>query len=339
MTVLARSALRPDGVRDTTSAFETDVIEGLTATPKRIPAKYFYDAAGSELFQQITELPEYYPTRTELQILTTQRQQIGALLPTGAALIEFGSGSTEKARIVLQAAAFAVYVPVDISGDFLAEEVTRLKRDMPQLVILPVAGDFVDPFVLPAEARSRPRVGFFPGSTIGNFEPFQACAFLRHIAGVLGAGATLIVGVDLVKDPETLFKAYNDSQGITARFNRNMLARMNRELCANFDACAFEHHAFYNRELSRIEMHLASRKRQKVRVAGRTIELRAGETIHTENSYKYTIETFAALAQGAGWVSRAVFTDPRHYFSIHVLVPEPAAPRPRAGDGASRAHS
>jgi dimethylhistidine N-methyltransferase len=332
MTVLARSALRPDA--DTASAFATDAVEGLTATPKRIPAKYFYDVAGSQLFQQITELPEYYPTRTELQILTTRRHELGALLPSGAALVEFGSGSTEKARIVLQAAAFAAYVPVDISGEFLAEEVIRLKRDLPQLLILPVAGDFVEPFALPPEARSRLRVGFFPGSTIGNFEPFQACAFLRHIAGVLGSGATLIVGVDLVKDPETLFKAYNDAQGITARFNRNVLVRMNRELGANFDPCAFEHHAFYNRELSRIEMHLASRKRQKVRVAGRTIELRAGETIHTENSYKYTIDTFAALAQGAGWTSRAVFTDPLDYFSIHVLVPEPTAPRPPAGDGA-----
>ena len=337
--MLARSALRNDGVADTALAFAVDVVEGLTASPKRIPAKYFYDAAGSQLFQLITELPEYYPTRTEMQILTSRRHQLGALLPSGAALVEFGSGSTEKARIVLQAAAFAVYVPVDISGDFLAEEVSRLKGDLPQLLVLPVAGDFVEPFVLPAEARARSRVGFFPGSTIGNFEPFQACAFLRHIAGVLGADATLIVGVDLVKDPETLFKAYNDSQGITARFNRNVLVRMNRELGANFDPCAFEHHAFYNRELSRIEMHLASRKRQKVRVAGRTIELRAGETIHTENSYKYTVDTFAALAQGAGWVSRAVFTDPRHYFSIHVLVPEPAVPRPRAGDGAARAHS
>ena len=328
--MLARSALRPDGVADTALVFAVDVVEGLTASPKRIPAKYFYDATGSQLFQQITELPEYYPTRTEMQILTSRRQQLGALLPSGAALVEFGSGSTEKARIVLQAAAFAVYVPVDISGDFLAEEVSRLKGDLPQLLVLPVAGDFVEPFVLPAEARARLRVGFFPGSTIGNFEPFQACAFLRHIAGVLGADATLIVGVDLVKDPETLFKAYNDSQGITARFNRNVLVRMNRELGANFDPCAFEHHAFYNRELSRIEMHLASRKRQKVRVAGRTIELRAGETIHTENSYKYTVDTFAALAQGAGWVSRAVFTDPRHYFSIHVLVPDPTAPRSRA---------
>jgi dimethylhistidine N-methyltransferase len=330
MTVLARSALRPDGVTDTALAFAIDVVEGLSAFPKRIPAKYFYDAAGSQLFQQITELPEYYPTRTEMQILTSRRHQLGALLPSGAALVEFGSGSTEKARIVLQAAAFAVYVPVDISGDFLAEEASRLKRDLPQLLVLPVAGDFVEPLVLPAEAHARLRVGFFPGSTIGNFEPFQACAFLRHLAGVLGAGATLIVGVDLVKDPETLFKAYNDSEGITARFNRNVLVRMNRELGANFDPCAFEHHAFYNRELSRIEMHLASRKRQKVRVAGRTIELRAGETIHTENSYKYTIDTFAALAQGAGWVSRAVFTDPRQYFSIHVLVPDPTAPRPRA---------
>jgi dimethylhistidine N-methyltransferase len=337
MTVLARSAPRPEGIQDTASAFAADVIEGLAATPKRIPAKYFYDAAGSQLFQQITELPEYYPTRTELQILTSRRHRLGALLPAGASLVEFGTGSTEKARIVLQAGSFAVYVPVDISAEFLAKEAVRLRSDLPQLLVLPVAADFMEPFALPAEALSRPRVGFFPGSTVGNFEPFQASAFLRQIASVLGEGATLIVGVDLVKDPEILFRAYNDSQGVTARFNRNVLVRMNRELGANFDPCAFEHHAFYNRELSRIEMHLASRKRQKVRVAGRTIELRAGETIHTENSYKYTIDRFLALAQGAGWTSRAVFTDPHRYFSIHVLVPEATTSHP--GGEAVRAHS
>jgi len=339
MTALARSAFPRGGSRDripeAATGFARDVCEGLSAAQKRIPAKYFYDAAGSLLFEQITRLPEYYPTRVELEILTSHAAELSALLPAGAAIVEFGSGSTAKARILLQAAsAPTAYVPVDIAAEFLTAEAARLEADHPNLEVLPVVADFTEPFRLPPAIASRPLVGFFPGSTIGNFEPYQAAAFLRRAAGVLGTAAMLIVGVDLVKDPAVLFDAYNDAQGITAKFNRNLLVRMNHELAANFDPAAFEHHAFYNRDLSRIEMHLASRKRQKVRVAGRCFEFRPGETIHTENSYKYTLASFATLAQGVDWTTRAVLTDKDQYFSVHVLVTgnRPESPPPSARD-------
>jgi dimethylhistidine N-methyltransferase len=324
MTPPARTALRrdssPDAVLDATATFALEAVEGLSAIPKRIPAKYFYDAAGSQLFEQITALPEYYPTRTELEILRASTGELSRLLPAGAAIVEFGSGSTTKVRILLQATAMpAAYVPVDISAEFLASEAARLKTDQPQLSVLPVAADFTLPFDLPPEVATRPRIGFFPGSTIGNFEPDEAVAFLRQAAAVLGATASLVIGVDLVKDPQILFDAYNDAQGVTARFNRNMLVRMNRELGANFDPDAFDHCAFYDRERQRIEMHLVSRERQQVRVAGRSFSFRAGESIHTENSYKYTVASFSVLAQAAGWVNRAVLLDANRYFSVHVL--------------------
>jgi dimethylhistidine N-methyltransferase len=332
--VLARSAFRGDPSCGVNAAFAADVMSGLTANPKRISPKHFYDAAGSQLFEQITQLPEYYPTRTELQILQINAGAIRALLEPGSALIEFGSGSTAKARILLATGRFEAYVPIDVSAEFLKQEAARLKADLPQLTVLPVVADFTLGFELPAELPARPAVGFFPGSTIGNFEPYQASAFLQQVATALGPGATLIVGVDLIKDPEILFAAYNDRQSITAKFNRNILVRINRELGANFDINAFEHHAFYNRELRRVEMHLASMQRQKVRIGSRTIEFRAGETIHTENSYKYTLGSFAALARGAGWMPRASFTDPAQYFSVHVLVPEHPRGLPRYGSRA-----
>ena len=333
MTALAPTARRRRNSGDkpivAATAFAIDVLEGLCAVPKRIPSKYFYDVAGSQLFEQITELPEYYPTRTELEILRTHAGRLLSLLPSGAAVVEFGSGSTAKARILLGAIAMPVaYVPVDISSEFLASEAARLKSDQPQLCVLPVAADFTLPFELPAAVAKHPIIGFFPGSTIGNFEPHQAVAFLRQAAGVLGPAASLVIGVDLVKDPQILFDAYNDAQGVTARFNLNLLVRINSELGANFDPASFEHHAFFNRELRRVEMHLASLRRQKVRVAGRSVDFRAGETIHTENSYKYTVPSFTALAHGAGWLSRAVFTDPNQYFSVHVLQRENVAAGP-----------
>jgi dimethylhistidine N-methyltransferase len=192
-------------------------------------------------------------------------------------------------------------VPVDISGDFLQNEAVLLRRDFPRLAVHPVVADFTKTFTLPAPIVNLPRVGFFPGSTIGNFEPHEAAKFLRHAADTLGEDAVLVIGVDLVKDTKVLCPAYNDAEGVTAKFNLNLLARINRELGANFDLAAFEHHACYNSEQKRIEMHLASTKRQKVKVNGKAISFRAGETIHTENSYKYTVESFAALARGTGW--------------------------------------
>jgi dimethylhistidine N-methyltransferase len=303
------------------SAFETDVLEGLHAMPKHVPAKYFYDGVGSHLFERITELPEYYPTRCEMRILRRHAADIAKLIPPGAALVEFGSGSSRKARILLRAAPkLAAYVPVDICGEMIEQEAAELRSDFPQLKVLPVTADICKPFELPEEAKAAPlHVGFFPGSTIGNFEPHEAAAFLRNAASILGSGAALIVGVDLIKPANVLNAAYNDADGITARFNLNLLTRINRELGGAFRLDTFEHHAFYNRERHRIEMHLASLKRQKVKVAGETFDFRAGETIHTENSYKYSVDSLAALARGVGWLPVTGWTDSRKYFSIQTF--------------------
>jgi dimethylhistidine N-methyltransferase len=266
--------------------------------------------------------------------LRERASDVARFFPAGSALIEFGSGSSKKVRILLAAApTIAAYVPVDISSQMLVQEADELRRDYPRLDVLPVEADFTQPFALPAAVAGAAHAGFFPGSTIGNFEPHEACAFLRHAGRMLGRGASLIIGVDLVKDPNVLNAAYNDAAGVTARFNLNLLARINRELDGNFDLASFSHHAFYNSERHRIEMHLASNKRQKVRVAGRIIEFRAGETIHTENSYKYSLESFAALARGSGWTPVSVWTDASGRlrpsstgyagnFSIHALVNE-----------------
>lgn len=302
------------------SDFAADVIAGLAARPKHLAPKYFYDEQGSELFEAITALPEYYPTRTEIAILRDNAAAIAGLCPDDAALIEFGTGSTAKARIILEAAPkVAAYVPVDISAGFLAREAAQLGRDLPGLRIEPVAADFTQAFDLPADVRDRRRVGFFPGSTIGNFEPHEAARFLRHAAQLLGGDASLIIGVDLVKDVDVLRAAYNDAAGVTAAFNLNILRRINRELGADIDLDAFRHCAFYNRDRHRIEMHLASRTNQKIRVCGHAFEFRRGETIHTENSYKYTPELFQALAAGAGWRTAGMWTDANRYFSVHAL--------------------
>ena len=227
--------------------------------------------------------------------------------------------SSRKTRILLKAApSIAAYVPVDICGAMLQQEAAELRKEFPQLAISPLDADFTKPFDLPA-GTPEPRVGFFPGSTIGNFEPHEATTFLRHAAKILGPRAILIVGVDLVKTPEIINAAYNDAAGITKAFNLNLLVRINRELDGEFKLESFEHHAFYNRERNRIEMHLASSKRQKVKVAGETIDFRAGETIHTENSYKYSADSFCALARGSGWAPLAAWTDPDRYFCVQAL--------------------
>jgi dimethylhistidine N-methyltransferase len=302
------------------SPFATDVLAGLSAERKQLPPKYFYDDVGSRLFERITALPEYYPTRCELSILREHAADIARIFGPKTALVEFGSGSTRKVRILLGAAAtIEAYVPVDISAEMLRQEAARLQHDWPRLRVLPVAADFTMPFRLPNAIVGLSRAGFFPGSTIGNFEPHDAAAFLAHAARILGRGAVLVIGVDLVKDARILDAAYDDAAGVTAKFNLNLLARINRELGGDFDLDAFSHRAFYNSERHRIEMHLASRRRQKVKVAGRVIEFRAGETIHTENSYKYTIESFGALARSAGWTQAVAWTDAQDYFSVQAL--------------------
>ncbi len=318
--VALRTARRIEAPDTASTPFATDVLKGLKSTPKAIPPKYFYDAVGSLLFERITELPEYYPTRCEIRILEDNAAAIAGIIRPGSALVEFGSGSSRKTRILLGAApTLAAYVPVDICGEILEQEAAHLRAEFPQLTVLPVTADFTQPFDLPAAIAPLPRVGFFPGSTIGNFEPHEAAAFLRHAGRMLSRDAILIVGIDLVKDPDVLNAAYNDAAGITEKFNLNLLARINRELDADFNLDTFEHHAFYNRERHRIEMHLASSKRQKVRVRGETIDFRAGETIHTENSYKYTADSFGALARGTGWTPLSVWTDPDRYFCVQAL--------------------
>lgn len=323
MVALASARLQqPEEQDDADNAnFAADVLRGLSAMPKRVPAKYFYDDAGSLLFEKITDLPEYYPTRCEMGILRERAGEICKLIPDGAALIEFGAGANKKARILLRAAPqLGIYVPVDICGEMIEREAAELHPDFPRLKVLPVTADFMQPFDLPTEAKRAPaRVGFFPGSTIGNFEPHEAAAFLRNAAQILGEDAILIVGVDLIKPAEVLKAAYNDAAGVTAKFNLNLLKRINRELAGTFKLDCFEHHAFYNRERNRVEMHLASRKRQKVKVAGETIDFRAGETIHTENSYKYSLESLAALARGVSWQPLAGWTDADKYFSIQAF--------------------
>lgn len=302
------------------NSFLQDVLTGLSSKPKWMAAKHFYDAEGSRLFERIMQLPEYYPTRSEMQTLRENADAIASLVPEGAALVEFGSGSNAKIRLLLEAAPqIAAYVPVDISAEYLEEQAQELRRDFPKLKIFPVAADFTKRFELPAKVRAMPRVGFFPGSTIGNFEPLAAVSFLRNAARILGENASLIIGVDLVKDEKILHAAYNDAEGVTAAFNLNLLARINREVDADFDLASFEHRAFFNTVRERIEMHLVSRKAQTVTVGGEAFEFEPGETIHTENSYKYTRDGFKNLAHQAGWLEQALWTDPAGNFSVRAL--------------------
>jgi dimethylhistidine N-methyltransferase len=320
MNVHAAALAEAPAVDEQTTVFARDVIGDLSQSPKRLSPKYFYDAAGSELFEQITLLPEYYPTRTELAILRTRGHDIAAIVPDGAALVEFGAGATTKVRRLLNECAFGAYVPVDISGDFLNAQADGLRKDFPGLAVYPVAADFTAPFALPEAVRAMPKVGFFPGSTIGNFEPHEACAFLRSARDILGKDAQMVIGVDLEKDERVLYDAYNDTAGVTARFNLNVLERINRELGGNFEIGAFMHRAIYNRERHRIEMHLISKKAQAVRILGRSFSFRAGDTIHTESSYKYSLDRFTALARGSGWKPRESWTDAAGMFSVHALV-------------------
>ncbi|MGH1572861.1 L-histidine N(alpha)-methyltransferase [Methylobacterium sp. P31] len=300
--------------------FLEDVREGLSKPQKALSPKYFYDAAGSDLFEAITRLPEYYPTRTEIGILDRSGSEIAALLPANAALVEFGSGSTVKLRRLLRHLdTLGAYAPVDVSGAFLRAQAEALMADLPQLRVEPVVADFTRDFDLPDSLDGLPRAGFFPGSTIGNFEPAEAEDLLRRFGRILGEGAHLIVGVDLVKDTATLERAYDDSAGVTAAFNLNLLTRINRELAGRFDLDAFAHRAVFNRQASRIEMHLVARDAQDVRVGSDTFAFAEGETIHTESSYKYTVETFQALAERAGWTWLRVWTDPEGLFSVHAL--------------------
>lgn len=301
-------------------AFLDDVRAGFSRPQKSLSPKYFYDAAGSALFEAVTRLPEYYPTRTEIGILDARGPEIAALLPGRAALVEFGSGSTVKLRRLLSHLDdLAAYVPVDVSGDFLGAQAAALRADFPDLRVEPAVADFTRDFDLPPAVDGLPRAGFFPGSTVGNFEPTEAEALLRRFGTILGCGAHLIVGVDLVKDVGVLEAAYDDAAGVTAAFNLNLLTRINRELAGRFDLAKFAHRAVFDGEASRIEMHLVSRAAQTVRVGSESFAFADGETIHTESSYKYTLATFQALAERAGWSWLTAWTDPQALFSVHAL--------------------
>jgi dimethylhistidine N-methyltransferase len=301
-------------------AFAQDLMRALAQRPRSISPKYFYDAQGSRLFDRICELPEYYPTRTELGILAQYAGEIAALMGPRAEVVEFGAGSLRKVRLLLAAMREpARYLPIDISGDHLHRSASALKSDYPGLAVLPVVADYTQHIELPSRlAGEGQRVGFFPGSTIGNFTPQEAEVFLRSAARALRGGA-LLLGADLVKDPAVLHAAYNDAQGVTAAFNLNLLARANRELGTRFVLEQFAHSAFYNAPFQRIEMHLVSRQRQKVALGGECYEFEEGEALHTENSYKFTVEGLRALAVRAGFTPGPVWLDERKLFSVHWL--------------------
>lgn len=320
MTMGSLRELRREGAE--TDDFRDAALLGLAQPRKAIPSKYLYDAQGSALFDAICELPEYYPTRTEVAILYAQARAIAGLVGPRAALVEFGGGSCVKARILLNALdAPAAYAPVDVSGEHLERAAAGLAADYPQLGVVAVCADYMRPFRLPAVAQAAAkRVGFFPGSTIGNLRPEEARGFLGHAARLLGRpGGEMIVGVDLKKDPALLHAAYNDAAGVTAAFSLNLLARMNRELDADFDPARFVHDAFYNAARGRIEIYLRSLAAQTATVAGRRIRFAAGERIHTEYSYKYAVDEFRALAAGAGFRTLETWTDPAGLFSVHYI--------------------
>ena len=317
----------PIQMRVAAEDFERDLVAALSKKPRSIAPKYFYDAAGSALFDRICALPEYYPTRTELSILTSHARAIAECIGPRSAIVEFGAGSLEKIRLLLDAFssrnAPRLYFPIDISAEHLESAARRLHADYPRLHVQPVAADYMKEEQLAGleaglRASSERPSGFFPGSTIGNFDPEEAAAFLRLAARLLRVGG-LLVGVDLVKDPETLHRAYNDGQGVTAAFNLNLLRRANDELDANFDLREFAHYAFYEPVKRRVEMHLVSRCAQAVRVGGKEFAFEEGESLHTENSHKFTIEGFRALAASAGFEPGRVWTDEAKLFSVHWL--------------------
>jgi dimethylhistidine N-methyltransferase len=319
MTITQRTGAAPRRQIPADIDFTDALLEGLSSEPKRVACKYFYDAAGAELFQRICELPEYYPTRTELELLRRHSADLARLIGADVEIVEFGAGSADKIGVLLAALDHPRgYVPVEISGESLTGLVARIRADHPALEVRPLLADFTAPLPPTLFTPGARRIGFFPGSTIGNFTRTEAREFLANAARLLKGGG-LLIGVDLVKDPAILHAAYNDSAGVTAAFNRNLLVRANREAAANFDLSRFAHYAPYNVEKRRIEMYLVSTAAQLVRVCGRPIAFAEGEAIHTESSHKYTIEDFRSLAVQAGFAPRAVWTDSQRLFSVHWL--------------------
>ena len=303
--------------------FRADVLSGLGGQPRAIPARWFYDRRGSELFEAITDLPEYYPTRTETALLMQIGPQLGALAASNAAVVEFGSGSSAKTPILLRAIDPAAYVPIDISGEFLRHSARELSASFPGLPVLPVEADFLRPVPLPPEVSGLPKLGFFPGSTIGNMNAFHAVDLLRAMREWLGEGARLLIGMDRIKSPDILVPAYDDTQGVTAAFNLNLLERINRELAGTIPIQAFRHRAVWNADAARIEMHLEAQRDLEFTVDGRIFAMDAGETIHTENSHKYGPNGGRMLLRAGGWTPIREWTDPQDWFALMLCEAQP----------------
>ena len=306
-----------------TLAFRDDVLAGLSAPIPAIPARWLYDRRGSELFDEITRLPSYYPTKAETGLLHDIIDQVAARVPKGAAVVEFGAGSQTKTPILLEAIAPAAYVPVDISGDYLEHSAAELQQRFPKLEVIPVVADFARPFTLPGGIEQMPKLGFFPGSTIGNFIPWSATDLLRGFRNLLGPCAQLLIGMDRVKPVERLIAAYDEPEGVTAEFNLNLLHRINRELDGDVPIDAFRHEARWNDILSRIEMHLVATRDVEISVAGKTFRFAKGSSIHTENSHKYGRRGGRVLLLAGGWTPLVEWTDPAGDFAEILSVAEP----------------
>jgi L-histidine Nalpha-methyltransferase len=307
--------------RDGRAEFLEDVLCGLARRQKEIPCKWLYDARGSALFERFCTLDEYYPTRTELSIMESHARAMAGLLGPGCVLVEYGSGSSLKTRLLLQHLRPAAYVPVDISRPALSEASERLARAFPEVPVLPVCGDFTKPLLLPLDGLGpRRRCVYFPGSTIGNFHKAEVVSFLAGVARQCGPGGGLLIGVDLRKERSVLERAYDDARGVTAAFDLNLLVRANRELGADFRLDRFRHEAVWDEREGRMEMHLVSTCPQLVTVGGETFRFAEGESVWTESSYKYDLREFAVLAALAGWRCDRVWTDERAWFSVQYLV-------------------
>lgn len=296
--------------------FRIDVLKGLRGPRRAIPARWFYDERGSELFDDITRLPEYYPTRTETSLLQSASADLAARIGPGTAVIEFGAGSATKTPLLLKAIAPSAYVPIDISGDYLRSSADILRSSFPALEVIPVEADFTGDVVLPAKLGASERLGFFPGSTIGNFVPRSSVDLLRHMRGILGEGAKLLIGFDRIKADEILIAAYDDASGVTAAFNLNLLHRINRELDGDIPVDAFVHDVRWNDMQSRIEMHLRCVRDVRFTVDGQAFTLQAGESIHTENSHKYDLRGLRLLLRAGSWTPIADYSDPNEWFTL-----------------------
>jgi len=309
-------------------AFLADVLEGLSQTRKAIPARWFYDRRGSELFEEITRLSEYYPTRIETALLAAHCDEVGLIAGKGRAVVEFGSGSSLKTPHLLSCVSPSAYIPIDISGDFLRDSAAALANSFPDLKVLPVEANFMHPVALPDAVSMLPKLGFFPGSTIGNLVPRSGVNLLRDMIETLGVGSMLLIGMDQVKDTDILIRAYDDDVGVTAAFNLNLLERINRELGGDIPVQWFRHRAVWNDTWSRIEMHLVATRDLNFMIAGRHFEMHADETIHTENSHKYTPRSGRQLLAAGGWTPLREWADANGMFSLILAEakPEPVAP-------------